>query len=236
LKSTGSEATPTTRKHPRSPRAGGKSGTATLSGAASEPGGAARGVPPAAAPLAAPDLAKIGETIRVLRTQRGLTLKGVASAANLSVGFLSQIERGLARPSLVSIYALADALSISPRFFLADESVSSTVSRAAQRSPAAPGESRVTRISMDVADQIINSIVVSLPPGYDSGLISHDGEKLLFVLGGTIEVSIGDELFVLGPSDSSHFRATLRHRIRNAGSETASVLCSANIVLAGGLS
>ena len=69
-----------------------------------------------AAPLpvldpAGPD--RVGERIRALRRARGLTLVQLAGLADLSHPFLSQIERGLARPSLASLERIAHALGAS---------------------------------------------------------------------------------------------------------------------------
>jgi transcriptional regulator with XRE-family HTH domain len=183
-------------------------------------------------------LAKIGEAIRTLRRQRGLTLSDVASAAGLSVAFLSQIERGLAVPSLLSVYSLSDALSISARYFLGGEDTKFAVFRASQRSGAVParGEPRVARLSMERPQQKINMATVTLNPGYDSGTISHAGEKVIFVVSGRVEITLDEETFRLGPSDSTHFRATLVHRVRNTGATAATLLCSSNILLSHGLS
>jgi len=50
--------------------------------------------------------------VRSLRRQRGLTLKELGGRAGLSHPFLSQVERGLARPSVVSVERIADALNV----------------------------------------------------------------------------------------------------------------------------
>ena len=60
----------------------------------------------------APDVQaeRIGSRIRRLRHARGLTLVQVAESAELSHPFLSQLERGLARPSIGSLEKIARAL------------------------------------------------------------------------------------------------------------------------------
>ncbi len=54
-----------------------------------------------------------GEQIRALREERGYTLQDMARRANLSLSYLSEIERGSKRPSLKSIEKLAVALNVS---------------------------------------------------------------------------------------------------------------------------
>ena len=54
-----------------------------------------------------------GDQIRALREERGYTLQDLAGRANLSLSYLSEIERGSKRPSLKSIDKLATALNVS---------------------------------------------------------------------------------------------------------------------------
>ncbi|WP_204323984.1 helix-turn-helix domain-containing protein, partial [Stenotrophomonas maltophilia] len=55
---------------------------------------------------------EVGARIRALRQAKGLSLDTVAGKAGLSIGFLSQIERGLSSPSLKALASLADALGL----------------------------------------------------------------------------------------------------------------------------
>ena len=57
--------------------------------------------------------ASVGERVRQLRRQREMSLQQVALRAELSVGFLSQIERGLRKPSAEILQQIARALEIS---------------------------------------------------------------------------------------------------------------------------
>jgi transcriptional regulator with XRE-family HTH domain len=54
-----------------------------------------------------------GDQIRGLREERGYTLQEMAKKANLSLSYLSEIERGSKRPSLKTIEKLAAALNVS---------------------------------------------------------------------------------------------------------------------------
>ncbi len=54
----------------------------------------------------------IGETIRGLRKERGLTLKQMARRTGLSVSLLSQIERAESSASISSLYKVAIALDV----------------------------------------------------------------------------------------------------------------------------
>jgi XRE family transcriptional regulator, aerobic/anaerobic benzoate catabolism transcriptional regulator len=55
-------------------------------------------------------LAKLGQEVRKLRQQRGITLKRMAQLSGLSDRFLIEVEKGNANPSITSLVKLADAL------------------------------------------------------------------------------------------------------------------------------
>ncbi|GAA3069299.1 hypothetical protein GCM10020254_11320 [Streptomyces goshikiensis] len=56
--------------------------------------------------------------IRAWRKRRGISMASLAAGSGLSQPFLSQLERGLATPSLSSIYRIAEALDVTPGTFL----------------------------------------------------------------------------------------------------------------------
>lgn len=55
---------------------------------------------------------QIGERIRTIRKRRGMTQEQLAEAANLSVPYISHLERGFKRPSLETLVRLAGALHV----------------------------------------------------------------------------------------------------------------------------
>ena len=56
----------------------------------------------------------IGRQVRQARTEKKLSMRALASAAEISQPFLSQIESGQTMPSLLTLYRIANALDISP--------------------------------------------------------------------------------------------------------------------------
>ena len=58
---------------------------------------------------------QIGERIRTVRKRRGMTQEQLAEAANLSVPYISHLERGFKRPSLETLVRLAGVAPARPR-------------------------------------------------------------------------------------------------------------------------
>ena len=65
-------------------------------------------------------LRKLGEKVRSLRHERGLTQEALAESLDLSVAYVSLIERGGRNPPFTTVVAIAHALGVSPREMCAD--------------------------------------------------------------------------------------------------------------------
>jgi transcriptional regulator with XRE-family HTH domain len=60
-------------------------------------------------------LRKLGERVRALRQDRGLTQESLARSLDLSVAYVSLIERGGRNPPFTTVVAIAGALGVAPR-------------------------------------------------------------------------------------------------------------------------
>ena len=60
-------------------------------------------------------LRKLGEKVRAYRHERGLTQEALAESLDLSVAYVSLIERGGRNPPFTTVVAIARALGVSPR-------------------------------------------------------------------------------------------------------------------------
>src|ERR1700761_2798597 len=67
---------------------------------------------------ARPRTESLGDRIRTLRRERGLRLVDMAKITDLSVSFISQVERGLTNPGMRSLILMADALDVRPHSLL----------------------------------------------------------------------------------------------------------------------
>ena len=75
----------------------------------------------------------LGTRLRERRQELGLTLKEVAEGAGLSVGFISQIERGITTPSLSSLVGVSRVLAMHVSDFLAQPSGTAALTRRSER-------------------------------------------------------------------------------------------------------
>ncbi|EAR51883.1 probable transcriptional regulator [Oceanicola granulosus HTCC2516] len=153
-------------------------------------------------------------------------MQTVADEAGLSVGFISQIERGLTAPSLSSLATIAEVLGASIPEFLDRPKRGSETTRQAMREVFALAASDMSyeRISSSFRGSQLYSVIVHEPPGHRGEPISHRGEEMFFVLAGEVTVEIEGTIDVLRSGDSVHFDSTRVHSTWNDTDRTASFL------------
>lgn len=159
----------------------------------------------------------LGEQLRTSRRHLKMTMKEVADTAGLSVGFISQVERGLTAPSLSSLTTIAQVLGTDVSNFLIQPSGSSPLTRHRERPTYSVNNTGLyyERISASFPGNLINSVIIHEMPGYKSEAIQHQGEELFFILEGAITINIEGVDTVLETGDSIHFESTRRHSAWN---------------------
>ena len=168
----------------------------------------------------------LGTRIRGARLRRGLSVADLASSAGVSKSLVSQIERGIAAPSIDTVRRLASALQV-PVFslFLEEPDTGMVVRRGARRVVRYPG-SRATReiLSPTLSGRMV-LLWVTFPPGEDGREpVRHVGEECVVVIRGTLEVDLGDQRVVLEAGDSMTFDSAAPHAFRNPTSHHTEIL------------
>lgn len=176
---------------------------------------------------------KIGALIRARRRQQQMTLQVLGEASQTSVGYLSQIERDQATPSLGTLAQIARALGVGVDYFIAAPSAEDALSRAKERSRfSIDGTSIIyERLSTSFPGNILSSFIMTVPPGYRSETVSHEGEELLYVLSGEITQRLGDDTMIMRAGDALHFRGNQPHAWANHGDEAARLLWTGTLQL-----
>jgi transcriptional regulator with XRE-family HTH domain len=168
----------------------------------------------------------LGERLRQRRRELGLTLKEVADGAGLSVGFISQIERDIAAPSLSSLASVARVLGTDVGEFLSQPSGAAPATRHNQRPVYSVHGNALSyeRLSAAFPGNVLRSVIIHEPPGHRSEPISHEGEEIFFILDGAITVEVDGERTILEAGDSIHFPSTRIHSTWNHTDREATIL------------
>ena len=168
----------------------------------------------------------LGEALRERRNELKLNMQSVADGAGLSVGFISQVERGLAAPSLGSLASIASVLDLRLSQLLEQPRPGTETTRQDVRQPyGVPGaELTYERISTKFEGSKLHSVIMHESPGRRGEPISHEGEEMFFMLSGEITVEIDGRVEILRQGDSIHFDSRRRHSTWNHTAEPAALL------------
>ncbi|MEW6344243.1 MAG: XRE family transcriptional regulator [Pseudomonadota bacterium] len=157
----------------------------------------------------------LGSKIRALRQRLKRTLDYTATAAGISKPFLSQVERGLASPSVTSLNGIASALGVAVQYFVDTPGERRPVCRGDQLKffEFAESANLFAQLTVGSACQQIEAILVRFPPeqGRLTDMSSSAGEEFLYVISGEVSLTLERETFVLQAGDSAHYQSTLPH-------------------------
>ena len=124
----------------------------------------------------------VGSKIRALRKKESMSISDLAKEAQLSVGIISQIERNLVSPSIVSLWKIAKCLHVSVGYFFEEDSAGppDPVVRHGERKRIFTSNNNAVYelLSKDLKDKRIEFLYITINPGEDKGrqLVTHDGE------------------------------------------------------------
>jgi transcriptional regulator with XRE-family HTH domain len=187
-----------------------------------------------------PDYPEIGERLRSRRRELRLSLRDLAGRLGVSPSLISQIERGRARPSVSTLYALVAELDVSLDDLLFNDARPpggsgtrgdpATDARGERRRPV---QVAGTRHRIRLASGVIwERLTTVSEPGveflyviYQVGGASspadafqrHAGHEWGYVISGALEVVIGFDRHLLQPGDAISLDSRIPHRLANIG-------------------
>ena len=159
----------------------------------------------------------IGTHLRQLRAKRKLSLAQVAQAVNLSVGFLSALERSQMSGSVGTLRKLARFYKTNILDFFDANGASGRQVRPTQRKvlQAGPG---VRMELLAWGNTVMEPHLFRVAPEAGSGdSYTHEGEEFLYVLRGELTITLEKEEYQLKAGDSFYFESATPHRWKNPG-------------------
>lgn len=159
----------------------------------------------------------IGEKIKELRLSQKMTLKELSEMTDLSIGFLSQVERGLTALAITSLEKIAEALTVDlSYFFPMGKKSNQIVVRSYEREIAQIDAAHCIHyhISNDLETKdLFPRYLEVLPTTADEApnQYRHEGEEFFYVLEGILTLFINNERYDLYPGDSAHYDSNTSH-------------------------
>lgn len=170
----------------------------------------------------------LGNRLRELRRQQGLSLRALAEKSGLSANTLSLIENGKTSPSVSTLQQIALAHNVPITAFFDTETRRDPViyTKHDQRAASAFAHGTLEEMGSGVGTEGLQPFIVNLQPKASSGPqpLVHDGSEFVYCLHGQVLYTVKDEQYTLEPGDSLLFTSRTPHTWFNELEETSRLM------------
>ncbi|MFT5730186.1 MAG: transcriptional regulator with XRE-family HTH domain [Desulforhopalus sp.] len=162
-----------------------------------------------------------GTRLRGIREMYGLSQRALAKKAGVTNGIISMIEQNRNSPSLATLKKILDAIpiSFSDFFSINTNGQKKIVFKADELVEIGSSGFSFKQVGKDLKEKAMQILHERIEPGADSGdeMLHHESEEGGVVVHGSLELTVGGEVFILGPGDAYYFDSRIPHRFRNLG-------------------
>lgn len=170
----------------------------------------------------------VGQRLRDVRTECGLTIRDLARKSGLNVNTLSMIENGKTSPSLETLQQLSFALETPIAAFFEQSAPRNKIAHyKANQRPSVPfAHGMLEDLGAGMPRHGAEAFLVTLisHSSSDDHPIVHTGREIVFCLEGQLTYIIEGQPFLLAPGDSLFFEAHLPHGWQNTGANPTRIL------------
>ena len=167
----------------------------------------------------------IGEKIKARRQRLGLTQSELADRAELSKGFISQLERDLTSPSIATLTDILECLGTDlPEFFNEREEEKVAFAQA-DLFEKTDDDKSILWLVPNAQKNMMEPILLRLKAGCSTEEDHpHAGEEFGYVLCGAVTLVLGMKKHKIRKGGSFYFKTNVPHRIENNGKKDAEIL------------
>ncbi|MBW1690249.1 MAG: XRE family transcriptional regulator [Deltaproteobacteria bacterium] len=167
----------------------------------------------------------LGKRMQEIRATKGLSIEFLANETGFSADYISSVEKGETVPPVAAILRLSRALEIDSGILLKEE-MHTADKRKAEGFRKRTEDYSYRTLTPEAIHKHLKAFKVFIDPVSDHKGVSyqHEGEEFIYVLKGTIEVTVGDNTTVLSPENSIHFNSSIVHKLKNVSSEKAELI------------
>ncbi|WP_074616341.1 helix-turn-helix domain-containing protein [Eubacterium maltosivorans] len=160
---------------------------------------------------------KIGKKLRSLRKKNKLTLKQLSEKTELSIGYLSNLERDACSPTLENIQKICGILDISLSELLEENVESRTVIKKDERTVIFEKEGAVCYESIVFGEDEMEGLCITLEPHtkYDASNWVHNYDEIGLIIEGSMEIRIEKDYHHLNKGDAFYIKAKTNHSLSN---------------------
>lgn len=162
----------------------------------------------------------IGDRFKELRKEKNLTLKELAEKTGLSIGYLSNLERNISSPTLEYMHRICEILGVSIIDLLIPQRQEHIIVRKADKITIIENDFLKCE-SMSYGKYSMECLCITLHPGasFKDKTWGHVYDELGIVVQGSMEISIGTNIYTLYEGDSFYICANTPHSMSNSSGE-----------------
>jgi transcriptional regulator with XRE-family HTH domain len=178
----------------------------------------------------------VGKRIKSLRESKSIGLEEMAERSGLDTEQINRIESDKDLPSLAPLIKIARVLGVRLGTFLDDrDALGPVISRKTNRKEGISFSTNQTAshthmdyysLSADKSGRHMEPFIIQVAPKKESEfqLSSHEGEEFIFCLDGAVEVTYGEDSYILEEGDSIYYDSIVAHHVHAADSRGAKIL------------
>ena len=170
---------------------------------------------------------EIGPKLRELRIAKNLTQEELADRAELSKGFISQLERDLTSPSIATLVDILQCLGTTINEFFSEDPEEQVVFHYEDYFEKEDTEllNKTEWIIPNAQKNMMEPIRLTLKPGGSPYRdVPHEGEEFGYVLKGTVKIHIGKKVYTAKKGESFYFTPHSEHYIEAPNSTGATII------------
>lgn len=172
----------------------------------------------------------VGVRLQSIRKLKGLSQRELAKRAGVTNSTISMIEKNSVSPSISSLKKVLAGIPMSlVEFFSVDGDDSGpgkVVYKANELTDLSSGTVTMRLVGRGYQVRALAFLDEIYPPGADTGkeMLTHEGEEAGMLISGRLELTVGDERFILESGDSYYFESIHPHRFRNPFDQPARLI------------
>lgn len=173
----------------------------------------------------------IGTRVRIFRERLGMSMEDLAKNAGVDIAVVRNIEQNKIYPPIGVMVRLARALGQRLGTFLDDQFVddplvvrkNERVEETAAQPGGAAGHYHYYSLGKGKTDRHMEPFFIVVEPSGDETLSSHEGEELVIVISGQVELEYGKKKITLNAGDSMYYNSIVPHNLRASGGAPAEI-------------
>lgn len=166
-------------------------------------------------------IADIGAKVKKLRSEKQITLKNLSELTNLSIGYLSQLERGKTTVALDSLQKIAEVLGVDFTYFFETSNINNNeICKSYERNVLFMEKNNFIeyQLSHNLSDKKLLPRLIEVLPQKGTEpmeVYGHEGEEFMYVLEGILTYYYNGRIFELYPGDALHIHSDVPHNLSN---------------------